>query len=441
MNSKRLRWRERGKTLLILLLSLSAAYLTSRTILSGTPNGDGGLFASLSVHFSGTPQPSEIGTEHSGGLVHPARLVVSNGNQGRYGVQYDPETLETRFGGALLNLFSDALSGAGTPRPVTAHAWQSTLASQTYPVVYLDLLGGIPGDQLPVWLGGRAPNPALTGMVRRLFLTTDHGGMTLLYYSNESDGSYYACDVSPELTARLVETASGFPPNNAKFAFEDPAQYAGLAPYTLLLPETPRPRVYAASNPIGFGTADQTRFIQMLSFHPQSNAVNLNDLVVREGTDTLRVSPAGVVSYYSASAEDPRFPAGDTSAAMVDAAWAVLEGAVVPWTGAARLFLTGIAGEDGGTALYFAYQLDGAPVQVGGDGHAARFFFQDGRIAAFTLQLRHYEASGTTSIVLPEVQAAAAMSALDVEGGELLLCYRDTYLDQVEALWVTQGQG
>ena len=440
MSKRRRRWVEHLKTLAILLLSLSAVYLLLRINLIGGP-AEGPLSA-LSGWLSGAKEPAPGQTEPTGGLVRPLRLVVSNPQlAGRYGVQYDQEALDARFGGALLNLFSDALTSAGAGRQVTPAQWQRALTATDRPLIYLDLMGSVSGGQLPVWMGGRAENPNLTGQVRRLLLTAEPGGGVLLYYSNEADGSYYACNTAAELSQRLTDAVGEFEPNNAMFACEDPVQYAGLAPMTLILADAPRPAVYAAANPVPKNSEEQARLLQDLGFYPQSSTVNLVDVSVREGTDSLRISPVGVVSFYSATPENPRFPVGDgetppTEGQMVSAALDLLERCASGRIGAARLLLYGTGQEDGGTALYFSYELNGVPVQVGSDSFAARIFVEGGRIAAFTLQLRSYTDAGTTSIVLPEVQAAAAMEALGARGGELILCYRDQRGDQVSAGWI-----
>ena len=65
--------------------------------------------------------------------------------------------------------------------------------------------------------------------------------------------------------------------------------------------------------------------------------------------------------------------------------------------------------------MLIGYQLDGAPVLVGRDGYAARVEISGGAITAFRLQLRTYTYLEEGPMVLPELQATAALSAL--EGG------------------------
>ena len=85
--------------------------------------------------------------------------------------------------------------------------------------------------------------------------------------------------------------------------------------------------------------------------------------------------------------------------------------------------------------MRIGYQLDGAPVLVGRDGYAARVEISGGAITAFRLQLRTYTYLEEGPMVLPELQATAALSALEGGGSELMLYYPDTRGDTVTAAW------
>ena len=63
-----------------------------------------------------------------------------------------------------------------------------------------------------------------------------------------------------------------------------------------------------------------------------------------------------------------------------------------------------------------------------------------GRVSSFTLCFRSYTDSGTTSVVLPQLQAMAAMEAKGHEGEELLLLYLDGKGQQVNASWAAASQ-
>ena len=86
--------------------------------------------------------------------------------------------------------------------------------------------------------------------------------------------------------------------------------------------------------------------------------------------------------------------------------------------------------------MEFGFALDGIQVQIGEEGWAALFLVEQGQISQFHMQFRSYTDSGTTSVVLPERQAAAAMGAKGHEGEELLLVYLDSGNEElVSASW------
>lgn len=66
---------------------------------------------------------------------------------------------------------------------------------------------------------------------------------------------------------------------------------------------------------------------------------------------------------------------------------------------------------------------------------AARVMVRDGVITDFELWLRSYSLGSEATALLPVAQAAAAVTALGEDGGELLLCYYDLGGDTVRAGW------
>lgn len=142
-------------------------------------------------------------------------------------------------------------------------------------------------------------------------------------------------------------------------------------------------------------------------------------MAVQEGAERLHIFKNGLVTYEAADLEDPRFPVqGEdenlTHWEIVGSAWTFVERTLSPLCGEARLYLIGTEeGEAGGTAVLIGYQLDGAPVLVGRDGYAARVEISGGAITAFRLQLRTYTYLEEGPMVLPELQATAALSALE----------------------------
>ena len=104
------------------------------------------------------------------------------------------------------------------------------------------------------------------------------------------------------------------------------------------------------------------------------------------------------------------------------------------------VYLVGITElEEGRWQVDYGYQLGGVPVRLGREGYAARFLISDGRVSDYTLLLRNYTATEEGEVLLPELQAAAAMASLDAGGKELLLVYEDDgTAETVRAGWIAE---
>ena len=147
--------------------------------------------------------------------------------------------------------------------------------------------------------------------------------------------------------------------------------------------------------------------------------------------------------YETSASDEPKYPVGNAgedvdAKTVTEATWTLAEQTLGERCGAARLYLMNVEemGEGEWVADY-GYCLNGAAVELGSDGYAARFIIQDGQITEFELFFRNYTDTGEQSIVLPEAQAAAAMSAQKVEGSELLLAYEDTGTTELlRAEWI-----
>lgn len=451
---------EMGKNLLIVVLTLSAIYLTLRgqAVVGLAEAGSGWLAAVVRVLGLGG------GSELPSGLAQdppvearPLRMAVNIAGVGTYGVQYDSTAVD-KLSGGMFTLLGEALGSAGEPAIVTEGEWRRALAGQTS--VYFDFQGKVPLALLYAWTEADAGEHLAEESIRRLLLAEDSAGALTLYYSNEDMGLYYACRTGESLNGHLQAAVADYAAegNGASFAFTHGREegYDRLAPY-VMLPKSKAAlgwMVYRASNPIGRGQSDQTRtgLIEALGFHPNANSsyVAGGKQVVREGRDTLEVYDSGVVEYHSAAPEEPKYPVGDGSGTpslldMVKATQSLAEKSVGVLCGEARtagLYLMGITPLDEGRwQVDYGYQLGGVVVQLGREGYAARFIISGGRVSDYTLLARNYAVTETRSTVLPELQAAAAMGALSAGGRELLLVYEDSgSAETVRCGWIAPGK-
>ncbi|MBC5735252.1 hypothetical protein [Lawsonibacter hominis] len=439
---RRRRVLESCKTLLIVLLAVSAVYLAARALVySGLADtGPSGWVGTLLSLLRGEAQPPAATPENGqpGMAAQPVRIAIHSGTE-RFAVQYDQGQVDgiyTSVGGLL----GEALASAKTPRPITEEEWRLALQRSG---VYFDLLGQVPLDALYAWMGGDAANPELTGTARRLLVSSTAGANAALYYHNETDGLYYACETSVDYAQRMEDVLTGYGGNSATFAFEFSADagYGALDPYVLIFSSAPNPRSYRSASPLSAGDESTLTAIRSaLSFRSNSSyPIQGGGIMVREDRETLQIMENGDVIYHASEPAASRYAVGDGSAGntdVIEAAWRLADATLGSLCGSARLYLMGMEETQAGVEVRFGYSLDGAAVQLYEKGWCARFLIRSGKITDYTLHFRSYEETGEHTLVLRERQAAAALAALGSGRRELVLCYADGGGDTVEAGWI-----
>ena len=439
---------ERLKSLLILLLTLSAVALTYRVLMysdfAGTaPKGWlGGLLSLFSAEQ--TPSVSENNPlGQAGAAAQPVRIAVCDGSD-RYAIQYDAAQVERLFDSVSI-LLSEALSSAEAPQPVDEAAWRSALQA---PGIWLDYLGKIPLEALYAWMGEGGRNDALTATARQLAVALDEDGVMRLYYHNEDDGLYYACQTDVTYAGHADELLSGYGRNGLAFVFElgEDSGYTGLDPYVLISTSVPNPPVYRASNPMASADEAMVAALQAaVSFQTSSDSLyqTPDGLRFRIGLETLEIRNDGTVTYHAPADGAARYPIGTeegyTISELVECTRRLAADTVGRYCGSARVYLMEVTqSEDGITEVCYGYVLNGSAVLLPEDSCAARFTVQNGQITDYTLRFRSYEETSEHSLLLPERQAAAALDALAPEGRELSLCYTDNGGDTVQAGWAAR---
>ena len=431
------------KDMLIVLLTCSALWLAARTPLAGPLRA---LF-----HAAGAPHPPGPAPRRGGHYgpaprawvpTRPGVAGLSGAPEGaegaRCGIRYDQtacQELFQRIAGPLV----EALSSAGAPERITRRQWEEALTTSLG--VYMDFQGEIPLPVLVGWLSGGKTE--LTAAVRRMALSAGEDGVDLYYREGEK---YFRCRSEVADPFPLVEALSGLMDNGAFFAFESEL-YRELDPDTLLLPNAPSPAVYTAANPMVGAQGTLQSLVRDIGFSVNSTSFySTDEQVARSGDDSVRLSAQGVAQYqYEGKGGGGLFPVlrqgeGSPLFDAVETCRQTALSALGPRCGEARLYLLSVAERPEGWEIDFGYSLNGVPVLLEA-GRAARFLVERGQIVQFSLCLRSYANSGSTSLVLPPRQGAAALLALGLEGEELLLAYADSGGDTVSALWAAAGNG
>lgn len=417
---------DRLENLLIVLLACSAICLMGKT----------GMFQTLAGSAIGQPGTSVYAGEQGVTLSrgNPMGLMIQT-QAGRYGVQYDQEQVDSLYSSGLEQLLLRSLTAMEGTKTITQEEWQQSITQSDSWVCY-DFLFDVSfrGQNNQGESGGR------------LFLITAQGGRvdSLSYYEEES-GEYYTGRIK-DGGIRLPASLESLPVNDSLFAFEIP-ELADLCPgSTMVLDQSPACPVYTSSSPLA--NLDETgrhSLLEKLDFNARAAAVyeSADGTVIREGADTLRLQTDGTVIFHGAESGEARYQALSQQAwDLQSKAEELLDKLTEDLPGAGSLRCQSIQTlEDGQVELTFVYLLNGAQVQLGEEGWAARFCFRDSRLNSFELRLRQYEKTDQLCAVLPLRQAAAAAGALGQSGKELQLCCRDDGSGQTSMAWIVREPG
>ena len=438
--NKKIRAIEACKSVLIVLLTLSALYLAAQTPLAAPLRG-------LFREEGGSAVPGQAQGDGQGAGALPMAMVVNlpaetgeapsvpEGAKGvRCGLRYDQAACQELFQ-RVAGPLAETMSSAGAPEPVDRDQWEQALTRRMG--VYMDFQGQVPMPVLAGWLsGGDVP---LTASVRRLVLAVREDGLEL-YYRDEETGSCYRCRSEVADPFSLAEALTGWVDNGAFYAFESEL-YRDLDPDTLLLPDAPAPASYAAANPMSAGQETFQALVEDLGFSLNSTSFySTDEQVARSGDDSVRLSAQGMAQYqYEGRSGGGLFPVlrqGEAGALFdsVETCRQTALSALASRCGEARLYLASVREADGGWEIEFGYSLNGIPV-ITEAGPAARFLVRGSEIVQFSLYLRSYTPGGSVCLVLPPRQGAAALAASGPEGSELLLTYTDSGADALTAGW------
>lgn len=414
MRGKLRRW-DRLQNLLILVLAVLALLLISKTGFFQNMNQAGGL-------GGGGAAAEEDGPRFSQNL--PVTLAVQT-PEGRYGVQYDQQTMARLYDGGLREALAQAMSTMGTVQSVSQQEWQEAV-SQGERWVFYDFLYNIS-------FSGQSEGAA------RFFLLTLRGERAeTLYFYNQASGSYYSAAV--EGSAQLEALLAGLTPDGSLFAFE--AEELDLPGYQLVKREAPGCQVYTASTPLSdIDAAAREALLERLNFNTKASSPyeTADGIVIREGMDTLRLQKDGKLIFHGTESGEARYQAASTQDRDLQRqAEEILEQVAV---GRGQFYCQGITSlGDGVAEVTFYYLLGGARVNLWEKDCSARFTFQDSALVHYEISLRDYEPLEEHCAVPPLRQAAAAAAAEGQGGKELQICYRDDGGERVQAGWAVRVQ-
>ncbi|MEG1789112.1 MAG: hypothetical protein RR230_00505 [Oscillospiraceae bacterium] len=411
---------ETGKTLLIILLLISALLLCAATGVFESIGGVGGAFVDKVVG----------GAQESGGYTAaavPFYVVVTPGKSAHCAVLYDDEATAAayeRFSPSL----GEALGSSLRPKKVAQEEWEAALAGEG---VYFDYINDQLMSVLAGWLGTSVSGEAGLHTARRICLSKSGDGVALYYYRVRADSGPYRCETKlnwTDISARVGE----YLPNGARYNFELEESFPSVDDCAIIMPTQPRVPSVTALDSLQTSAQSSTLLAAFGMNDVLATSYREGDgaLVWVEGDATLRLSAGGTVVYGGAGEHGQAL----SPAEAVERVRALCASTIGKYCGEASIYLSSIShsNETDTYTMCFDYSVNGLPVMLP-SGSAAEITVTGQAVTAATMRFRSYSSADIPEKPLPSLQAAAVVEAKG--GGEPMLCYMDN-ADGVTASWV-----
>lgn len=421
---KERKYRDMVQNVVITLLSILAVALFARTQLYSL-GLDGTHLRALKESIPETgPAPVQTAA-----LAAPVRVAIT-GVYGRCaGIALT--TAGAGFDDPLGRCLAEALGSAQGYTPCGTDGFLKALDGLS---LYYDFLEPLPLSVLAELAGGKEAAGNETVFARRLVLSGQGDGTSLLYLW---DGGETCLRCTTAVSAdSLEQAASRYELGGAAFAqdWED----TDLAPYSLLLEEPPQLPVLAQGDPLASGT---DWLLTALGFNPRTRTRHTESSgteIIIDGDRSLRIRPDKSVYYQGGRDAVLTVEAAGEVPTLLEAArgvGALLNTLLSPVSGDAAPYLQSVRQNGSVTVLRYGYQAGGVPIRVPGDG-AAEVTLTGTAVTSVTLHFRQYTATEEASLLLPLRQALAVASYRP--GAELSICYVDRGGGSCPACWVAE---
>ena len=425
MNVRKNKARERVKTVLIVLLAVTAVLLGA---LTGLFNGLAGTGFNLKRALSGAGEgrslplaPADAGAE-TGAAAMPVYAVVTGAQGAHYAVKYSSPGILGVYDDSA-TLLSEAIGSAARETASDENAWKKALGEAG---IYFDYRNALPLGTIASWLGVGSGGVSERN-VRRLCVCASDGAVWLSY-RDEDTGEFFRCRTA-SAEAEIESIVSSYPPNGAVFAWEAGEEFAQADPYMIVTREKIRPREYSAKAPSAIYAQDSA--VHAFGINPYSSYTETDGTQVYVETGcTLRVSPDGHVAYRASDGRDSAAVYGDMSGAVEYGRKLAAE-TIGADCGEAEVYLTSVKREGNGFTLTFDYFIDGIEVRHTAAAHAAGITLSGGFVTSAELYYRSYTPLSEQLDVWPEHIAAAAAQS----GEEPTLVYFDAPGTDTRAGW------
>jgi len=392
-----MRAKERIKTLLIVLLSVSAVGLGLGTGLFDGAIRSMGFYATIEEMLlpEATPQHAVVSA------ARPTAALASLGPDTAYGHRWDgPASVGViDLYGQFFGILGEAFGSSGPPIPVSRADWEATLSN---PGVFFRYDLELPGSVLTRWFGTEPG--AIAQPLQMLYLSVHSGRVYLYFMGGDNLPHRAATAVRAEDILEILHTLT---PNGARFGFQATADPA-LDPNTILLPRYDQIPTVLEQSAIGGIYRNLDELLTRLHITALARSMDEGGtrIFVEEGA-TLRISEDGVI-HYLYRGDAPRITTGESAPDL----WEAIELArqiadiLALTSGAADIYLTEFDQQGDTFTIRFGYYIGSLPIWT--DVPAAQVTISGRYVTEVTLFARNYYQTDLFSAVLPEIQATAA---------------------------------
>lgn len=423
---------EVGKNLAILCLACSAVYLASQVE----------AFTKFSAYFhqvetTGHSQ-SFTNPQAQEEAIYPHSLLAirhTESGQEQIVVHYDENAMINAFA-LSTQILKEALSSLQTSQiqTITQADFQSALS--TAPSLYLDWPGQIPLSILSQWMS-ESQTATTSAQLSRMLLTPSDGGMALLYQENNQFFSAPLPVLTEERLATVLTQLSGAP---AQFAFQNPL-YQDISPLSLFSLDLPQPHQYTATTPYQ-ETSGMTKLLEDLGFQTTSQGkYNATDgVVVRSGSESLRLSPNGMLWYQGEGSRRYTLPfQGETISLsqQIEGCFHFTTNLLSSIQSPLQVSLYAVSEEENLKKISFSASLQGIQLSYDNAPELAEFWLDGDTIQSFVLYYRSYLPTEETSVLLPVLQAQAILTSMEQSQSKLQVMYQDSGSEQMTASWLS----
>ncbi len=390
--SRKKRWVERVKSLFILILTVSAAYLAWRT----------GLFQRMMPERV-SPEPAEPtpGVISYQAAAEPICAAVTGVSGLVYGVCYDDDGMHEVMR-EFRTVLSETLGSASSPAQVEESAWREALLG---PGLFLDYGVPISLNVLACWMGTTGSFAEELRADRLLFSFS--GEEQVDFYYLDEQGKAYFCETLA-LGSTMYAGINSFLPNGADFAMQIDT-LGSCDPYTLILRELTGLHPVEATGDGGSAALQQAADLFGIKLNAAGSFQEQEDMVYLGDEGRLRLESDGSLRYLSADGKS--MGEANSEADGIELCRSLLSRLSAACGGVGELQYSAAQPEEDNITYRFDYRVGGIRVRQA-NGSAGWAVFRSGKLVEIGFRPRTYQLTEEVVDRLPPLQAAAASGSM-----------------------------